>query len=401
MVAQLLARGSLVVASIILARRLETAEFAAYGYFQLTVAMLAAYAALGMGVAASRFFAEAKHGGARSTPPLGTLWVLSALAGAVLALMVACAPFDIVRGALDIPRWLLALGVFSAALGVVPGGAILGLEQYRQASVISLLSAAVLLGGAVLAAGEKSAVLAMIALVVSSLVQSVGSTVLVLLSVGWSRLVQSANFRRVDLTQVLSLSGPMFAVSLLAASGAWLVGRVILAGPMGERGFALYTIGLQWFALALFVPGMMSRVLLPLFVEARFNPSGIDARLLVRRGAKITLGAAASMAVIGYVASPWLAGLYGESYQAEGWIMVSFLFAAIPSAPANTIGNAIVAGNAQREWLLISLVSFCVLVFSAQVFAWQGALAGAWAHGISATSITILAFFVARTRGLL
>ena len=397
----MLARGSLVLASIILARQLDTADFAAYGYFQLTVAMLAAYAALGMGVAASRLFAEANAGRSRSTPPLGTLWVLSALTGVLMASVVALIPFSEFSGAPQIPQWLLALGVFSVALGVVPGGAILGLEQYRQASVISLLSASILVGGVVLAAKEKSAVFGMIVLVASSLVQSAGSAILVLRKVGWPELTLSTNFRRSDFARVFWLSAPMFAVSLLAASGSWLVGRIILAGPAEEHGFALYTIGLQWFALALFVPGMISRVLLPVFVKSRFRPASDDAKNLVRRGAMITLGAAVCIALLGSAASPWIAGIYGASYQAEAWALASFLLAAIPSAPANTVGNAIIAGDGQRAWLLISLVSFLVLIVSAKLLAWQGALAGAWAHGISATFITLIALWIARGRGLL
>lgn len=397
----MLARGSLVLASIILARQLDTADFAAYGYFQLTVAMLAAYAALGMGVAASRLFAEANDGRSRSNPPLGTLWVLSALTGVLLSSVVALIPFSEFSGAPQIPQWLLALGVFSVALGVVPGGAILGLEQYRQASVISLLSASILVGGVVLAAKEKSAVLGMIVLVASSLVQSAGSAILVLRKVGWPELTLSTNFRRSDFAQVFWLSAPMFAVSLLAASGSWLVGRIILAGPAEEHGFALYTIGLQWFALALFIPGMISRVLLPVFVKSRLRPASDDAKNLVRRGAMITLGAAVCIALLGSAASPWIAGIYGASYQAEAWALASFLLAAIPSAPANTVGNAIIAGDGQRAWLLISLVAFLVLIVSAKLLAWQGALAGAWAHGISATFITLIALWIARGRGLL
>ena len=56
-----LSRGSLMLAAILLAREFETSSFAAYSYFQLTISMLATYAAMGLGVAASRFFAEAGY----------------------------------------------------------------------------------------------------------------------------------------------------------------------------------------------------------------------------------------------------------------------------------------------------------------------------------------------------
>lgn len=90
--AHLLERGSLVLVSIILSRMLDTAGFAAYGYFQMTVSMLAAYAAMGLGVTSSKFFAESDQLSPGAMPPLGTLWVLSVLSGLLLALVILLVP---------------------------------------------------------------------------------------------------------------------------------------------------------------------------------------------------------------------------------------------------------------------------------------------------------------------
>jgi len=154
-------RGSLVVVSMILARNLDTSSFANYGYFQLTVSMLAAYASLGMGVSASRFFAEANATDFKKRIPLGTLWVMSIFAGAFFAIVVFVLPGNLVQGGLTVPKWILAIGVFSLSLGTVPNGGILGLEQYKQAAIVSVASMLVLISGSMVAGRIGNATLAM------------------------------------------------------------------------------------------------------------------------------------------------------------------------------------------------------------------------------------------------
>jgi len=85
-------RGSLMLGAILLARSLPTGDFAAYSYFQMTVAMLTTYAAMGLGVTASRFFAEYGHQRDGAAAPLGTLLALSFGLAAVAFLVILLLP---------------------------------------------------------------------------------------------------------------------------------------------------------------------------------------------------------------------------------------------------------------------------------------------------------------------
>lgn len=399
--AHLLGRGSLVVAAILLARSLDTAAFAAYSYFQLTVSMLAAYAAMGLGVTASRFFAECGHVEDARTPPIGTLWMLSIVAGLIFALVILLLPTNWLDAGLGVPRWLMALGVFTMALGVVPSGGILGLERYVQATVAAAASATVLIVGAVFAGRVGSPVAAMAAFVIASLIQATGNSMVVVREVGWRKVVRHAGMNGSQLRRVAGLAGPMFGVSLLAASGSWVVGRIILAGPAGEHGFALYTIGLQWYALALFVPGMVSRVLLPRLVRSRLQDGTDGSRALVRKGATAALFSVALISIGGFFFSPWLLELYGSDYRVDKWLLGAFLLAAIPSAPVNTVGNAILAAQGQRTWFVLTLLWFLLVVVTARALGEHGAWGGAGSLGLSSLGLAGLALCVARRRGLL
>lgn len=400
MIAHLLARGSLVVSSMLLARSLDVKGFAAYSYFQLTASTLAAYAAMGMGVTAARFFAESSNVREERMPPIGMLWILSILGGLVLAAVILYLPFSAIDGEQGIPRWIVALGVFAMSLGVVPSGGVLGLERFRCATFVSFASASALVGGALAAGVAESALAAMAALIVACLVQSLGDTVVVLHAMGWRRLARYCQFDKGDLRKIVGLAGPMLLVSLVAASGSWVVGRLILIGPDGESGFARYAIGLQWYALALFLPGMVTRVLFSRVTRARVDSSPTTIKKLVRNGSLMATSLGVLVSAVGVILSPWLVGLYGVNYAVDKWLLAAFLAASIPSAPANSLGNAIVADNGQRAWLYMTVVWFFLLVMLATMMSPRGVWAGPISHAVASLTLASLALAVARRRGI-
>ena len=404
LIGHLLFRGSLMVATIFLARHLDTRAFATYSYFQLTIAMLATFGELGMGVTASRLFAEIGHESkVRDPSPIGTLWCLSLVVSVALAGIVLMIPVSWLSAGLPVPRWLLAMGVFVLAVGIVPGGAVLGLEQYRQSAVVSALGGLSMLAGATWAALQSSATIGMVTLVIAFLVKSGGDALLVLRSVGVSRLFGRWRLHRKEMRRVLGFGGPMFAVTLMSGSGAWLLGRMILGGPGGEHAFALYSIGMQWFALALLVPGMISRVTLPRLVRTDLSSEGgaADSRTLVRRGAVMTVLSGVAVAAGGVAAGPWLLWMYGANFDAGRWFIAAFMLAAVLGAPANLIGNAIIARDGQWRWLLLTLVWLAALLAAGRFSVSVGAWAGAVSQGFAAAVVSTLALLTAFKRRLI
>ena len=394
-------RGALILASVILARTLATPSFAAYSYFQLTVSMLATYASMGLGITASRYFAEVGHGRPGQTrPPLGMLCLVSFVISCATFVLVLLLPTAWIAAGLKVPQWLLALGVACTAAGVIPGGAILGLERYREATAISAISGIMMLLSAWWAARYELAVLAMWGLTIAALVQAVGQFAIAVRVVGWSGLRVEPGKCASEIRQIFEFAGPMLLVSLMAASGSWIVGRIILDMGGGAHAFSLYTIGLQWFALSLVIPGMISRVVLPRLVRTSHEEAGHAQRRLVRTGALLSTTAAAGMAVVGAAFGPYLMLMYGANYHAGRWFIGAFMGAAIFSAPANTLGNAIVARDGQRSWLAVTFVWLVVLLLAAVSASGFGAWSGALAQALGALTLAGLAFVVARRRGL-
>lgn len=395
LVSHVLHRGSLMLAAILLARSLDPQGFAAYSYFQMTVAMLATYAAMGLGVTASRYFAEfgLTHKG---SAPVGTLLLLSLLIATVAFLVVLLLPQAWTQAGLPVPAWLVALGVAVTVAGVVPGGAILGLEKFRHASFVSLLSGCVMLSMAWFAAIQQSTLLGMWGIVAGMGIQGFGQLLVVIRTTGWQAISDSCQWSASDLRKLAEFAGPMFLVSILAGSGTWIVGRLILADA-GEREFAAYAIGLQWLALGVLLPGMVSRVVLPRIVRA----NDASAKGLVRMGTAMALAPALLMAIGGILLASWLIRLYGSDYAAFAFVIPIFLGVAVLNSPINTVGNAIVAKDGQASWLIFSAASFAILVISMIAAPSASVIWACLAHSLSTGSMLLLTAFHARRKGLI
>lgn len=402
LISQIFSRGSLILSAIILTRSLNTSDFAAYSYFQLTISMLAVYAAMGLGVTSSRYFAEVGHEHNVSSPfPLGLLWLVSIAIAVIFFTIILIIPSKLVTADLPIPNWLLALGVLTLTLEIVPGGAILGLERYKQSSLICAISGSVMLAGAFYASIKNEPIFAMSAMVVAAFFQGVGESMIVVKVVGWKRLAISRPMMIGGGLKLLEFAGPMLFISLIAISGSWIVGRLVLFMENSSYEFSIYTIGLQWFALVLVLPGIIAKVILPRVVRANLKSDSNGQQALIWQGIKISTFTAFAVACSGGLAAPLIIKMYGVQYSENNWFLSGYMAAAFLNAPANTLGNSIVANNGQKQWLIIMIIWFAVLILTATVMVKFNMNPGAFSLGLAAAVQTALGFYVAKAKKII
>ncbi|MNR02504.1 hypothetical protein D3C85_1183590 [compost metagenome] len=162
----------------------------------------------------------------------------------------------------------------------------------------------------------------------------------------------------------------------------------------------MYSIGLQWFAFVLVLPGMVSRVLLPRVVR-NANASVEEQRALIWQGIRMAGTTALVVALIGLILAPEIMKIYGAQYDGGRWFLGGYLLAAVLIAPANTIGNAIVASNGQKQWLGLTAVWLGVLISVGVIMLLLGGVPGSMALAGAAVVQTTLAFYIARSRNLI
>ncbi len=391
------------VASIILTNMLSTSGFAAYSYFQLTVSMLAAYASMGLGVTAAKYFAEYSRHGSHIASPLGTLWAVSVIIGALMAVGVMFVPESLIGASLGIPSWMFAAGVFALCFSILPSAGIVGLEKFQVGTFSSAISSVVIVVGSLLAGMFGSAQMAMLFFIFSSLAHSSVNCWIIFRIIGIKQVASSVDFTRDKMLDIFQFAAPMLAVTLLASSATWVMGRMLLMQGDGTYQFSLYAIGLQWLSLALFLPGMITKVIFPRFVKVRKEDcdEGMQTNKLMRSG--ILYASLSGMIVCLLVAlfGPLLINLYGEQYSDQRWLLLLFAIASLPLAPTGSIGNGIIANSGQNAWLQITMVWFSLLMIIAWMLRDMGAVGMAISYGLCALIKFSMAYLYARNRSLL
>lgn len=390
-------RGGIVVLTAMLSGALTADDFRDFGQFQLTLTMLASFASVGLTVSVSRIFAERDGGRSDQFSLVGTMWLLSLIAsallgGAAVALNHAGAPIDV-----GVPPSVVLAGLIALTLGLVAGGGVLGLGLFSQGAMVSMGTAAVLLGVGAWAAAERSLALAAAALVWAYAVNGFLSSALVLKRVSWREMFRKRPLAPDALRQVGGLVGPLALVTLLAASANWLLGQLLLhRAPQATEAFAGFIIGLQWFALVQFLPGLVGRALFPDLVK------GGDAQISgLRQGLRMSLMLAIGVAAGIWILAPLVSKIYDRSAVGEGWVISAFALAAMPQSVANLVGSVLVARRLQSAWALLSLGSYIILILLAYFLAPCGAIGIAAALAVSGATLAAGAVVVARRRRLL
>ncbi len=396
--AQAISRGSLVLAAMILAGGLQIPEFAAYAYFQLTVNMLAGYAGLGVGVTAAKCFALVSVAPEKARDDIAALWLItffSAVAVAAVAFLLG----DFILGeGTRIPRMCYSVAIATIVVGVVPAGGINGLEAFRESLALSVIVGLVTIAGAFIARWAESLEIAVWTLTLAFLVRSVGDTLITLARTGWPKLNWGKNRLHAALQRVLAMIGPMALVSLLAASGVWIVGRIVLDAK-GDLEFAQYAIGMQWYALGLFVPSILARIVFARQVRMgmdELEASGEHRMALLHRGIRLSFTGSILVVLVGVATGPFIVRFYGPHYAKEAWLVSGFLLASTFVSSANLVGNALVARNRQGLWLLLTIVWAILLISSALAMNRMGCVGAAVSFGGSGLILFGLAYMLVR-----
>lgn len=394
MLSHLFSRGSMMLSAMLLARSLSASDFAMYSYFQLTSTMIATYSAMGIGITASKLFAELQCSDTleRHTHvvrSIGTLWMSSIFLSSFVALIILFLPSSLLNSGLKISALIFCIGVFVMALAIVPNGAILGLEKYKQVAIISFFTGLINLIGVYFSIREQNSTYSMIFLISSVFFQLVGETLIIRTSLGWDTFRRFFYFDKSKISSVAVFIGPMMFVSIFSASGMWVVGKIILNHDNTHYNFSLYAIGLQWYSLALFVPLMISRVALPIFIKSK-NKDETNNKM-VSRSLYLSFLISFVFFGVGFLFKDQIIGFYGNSYSDFNMYIPFFLFVACINSPANILGNILIGNDEQLTWMCIVITSFICLVG----FAWFFRDYGVWMGVISFSMYSIVLVFLA------
>lgn len=401
-------RGLLLLAGVAVARLLGVRDYGELGVVQSTIAMFQVLAGMGTGVTATRYVASHRKTDPERAGRIAALSTRAALvSGVVLGLAQLVASPWLAEHALGEATLAPALAIGAIALPFIALngaqlGVLAGLEAFAvsaRANVVTGALSALLLAGGAWFAGVQGSVVGLVAGSAATCLVFRRSVRRELSRAG----LKASDAQRSDWRVLWTFSLPSFLASILIAPVNWICTALVVRTPSGLTEMGIYNAANQWFLAAMFIPGLLGQVSLPILSEqsGRGDTRRLRGTLLLVLGASALV--VAPVVLAGSAASGLIMSIYGEEFRAHGQTLVVVLVTAGVVAVAAPVGHLLSA--TERAWtaFLINLAWACTIVPLTAVWAERGAdglalarLVAYLAYGVGSWLVAFL--FVARAR---
>ncbi len=342
------------VSSIVIARVLGQEMFGEFGMVRNTVLMVGTLAGFGLGVTTNKFIAELRDSDpGRAGRVLALTTTLAAISGAVVSLLLAgAADYVAVHtlGAEHLSGYIRICAplLIMLVLGGVQLGAISGLEQFRVLSLVTTATGLTLALTAALGALVRGIEGAFYGTLAGSFINLalLEGVVTVLRRRKGIQFAFGGMWRERSI--LLSFAVPSMLAGAMVAPVTWAGLRLLFIRQNGAAETALFQAASQLRMLALFVPGALAQVVLPVLSNLQAGGDAVRYQRAVRLTALACLAASTVVAIPLMGASPQLMALFGQSFS-SGWLVLCLMCAAaVLQATNNVIGEALAALS--RMW---------------------------------------------------
>ncbi len=354
-------------ASVLVARMLDREVFGELGVIQSTIGLFGAFAGFGLGTTAAKYIAEFRL---KDQARAGRIMALSGLAawgtGGLMALLLLIMAPWLAEHTLAAPQLgpLLRIAAIMLCISSVNGaqaGALTGFEAFREIARVNLItgiSSFPLMVGGVYLGGKEGAVWGMVLSMAVSCIVS-------------NRAIRAESSRagiKATLKGCLSEWKILWSFSLPATlSGVligpvnWICNTMLVNRANGYAEMGLFNAANQWFGALMFLPGILGQALLPMLSERLGQNDHVRAGKILWTSIKINSVVVFPLLVIGSLASPFIMGLYGKTFE-QGWpTLVVVLLSAGLLAIQIPVGEIIAASG--RMWIGCAMNAGWALVF--------------------------------------
>lgn len=397
-----ISRGLMLAASIVVARMLGKTAYGELGMVRSTVGMFGVFAGFGLGLTATKHVAQF-----RETDPdragriIGLSWLVAMATGGLMALgLLLFAPW-LAGNTINAPHLsgILRIGaliLFINALNGAQAGALSGFEAFKAIAhvnlFVGLISFPVLIAGAYWG-GLAGAVWALaINLGVNWLLNHLA------LRKEARRHGVPLTFKncRAESSILWRFSLPAVVSSSMLAPVNWACNALLVNRSDGYDEMGILSAAHQWYALLLFLPSLLGSVVLPIISERLgqedVRQSSRTMSLAIKVNALLVLPIVLSISV----ASPYIMGLYGESFRG-GWpVLIIVLLTAGMTTIQSPVGQIITASGKMWIGCAMNMGWAAVFVLGTVLLVGNGALGLAVARAIAYAVHAVWVFSFAR-----
>ena len=355
LVGAVIARGLSLVSSIIVARLLGTVGYGELGIIQSTVGMFGVFAGFGLGMTSTKYVAEFRE---KDPAKAGRIIALSSLiafisGGIISLILILLSPFLATR-TLSAPHLsnLLLISSGLLFLGAINGaqtGALSGFEAFRTIAIVNLLSG--IISFPLLIAGVWFFKLegAVIALIGSMFVNYILNKIAINKECAKFNIRPDFQTGFQELPVLWKFSLPAFLSSAMVGPVTWLCNAMLVNQPNGYAEMGIFNAANQWFNAFLFLPGIMSQVVVPILSERLGMNDNINSTKLLFFTIRTNGIIIFIIVVFGFVFNQNIMNFYGKGFESGGSTLIVVLLTAGLLAIQIPVGNVIFASG--KMWL--------------------------------------------------
>jgi O-antigen/teichoic acid export membrane protein len=386
-----ISRGLMLAAWILVARMLGKTSYGELGMIQSTVGMFGVFAGFGLGLTATKYVAEYRQSDPdRAGRIIGLSGIFTMASGALIALgLFIFAPW-LAEHTINAPHLagmlrISAVMLFVSALNGAQTGALAGFEAFKTIAYVNLfvglISFPILIIGAYFG-GLTGAVWAMtINLGVNWLINHLA------LRKESHRYRVPFTFKQCtrELSILWKFSLPAVLAGAMVGPANWACGALLVNQPNGYDEMGIFSAANQWYAMMLFLPGMLSGVVLPVLSERLGARDKKQSMKIIGFAIKMNALLVLPFVFMASIASPYIMNLYGEGFR-SGWpTLVVVLLTAGILALETSVGQIVAASGKMWFGFAMNFGWALAFVLSTIILLDLGALGLATARAISYT----------------
>ena len=357
------------LASIVVARILGITKYGELGIIRSTVTVFSVFAAFSLGLAATKYISEfVNKDKIKSGKIIFITSFFSFISGALIAIIaMILAPF-LAEEMFNAPQLvneirISAIILFFSALNGAQTGILAGFEAFKRIAKINLYSG--------ILAFPVQVILTFLYGLSGSIV-AFGLSFFILWIFNLRAVKQECNKHNItiqyensieELFMIIRFSVPALLSGLVVSPVIWYSKTLLVNLADGYNELAIFDAANQWRSSVLFIPIMLSQVILPIFSA---TDSKNQFNKILNWNISINFIIALLMAIVLSLFSGYIMGAYGDGFESGSHVIIILALTSVFFSISVIIGQAIV--SKEKMWLTFFFNLLWSVVFLTTAF---------------------------------
>ncbi|WP_276728076.1 oligosaccharide flippase family protein [Chryseobacterium carnipullorum] len=349
----IISKGTLLVATILMARFLSKEEYGQFGIIKSTILMFAMFAGMELGITATKYISQYKKTDKLKVQKIvGLSNLIAIIISIILSIAIYCFAKPIAEQIsapnLYVEIRISAFILFFSSINGIQTGILNGMEMFKEASFINVF------------AGIISSILLIISSIyfgLKGVVFAFGSNFIILFVFNFYvlkrsfykdfdiKILSKDNFDEISVIWKFSL--PAIFAGLMVGPVTWLCNYLLVNQLNGYKEMANFDIANQWRNTILFIPVALSQIALPLLSSSINDKEQYG--MIFKKNLKLNLYIASVFVIFFIIITPVIVWFYGENYNDIKIPLIIMFITTGFIAINNVIGQAIASQG--KMWI--------------------------------------------------